>query len=103
MKFCLSLIFLNAIILYVKGKDSSDLFEEFLDKNLKEDLGLFPLNADKYQQNSNIIDNTKAELMKIMIQATSTIVENHVLYILDKTAKTNYIEQMASLIEKVNF
>ena len=103
MKLFLFLISLNAAILFVLGKDRSDLFEEFLDNNLKEHLGLFPLNIDKYHQNSNKIDNTQADIVKLMIQVTSKIVENHVFYILDKTSNTNYIEQMASLIERVEF
>lgn len=102
MKLFLFLISLNTILL-VLGKDHSDLFEEFLDNNLKEHLGLFPFNIDKYHQNSNQIDISQADIVRLMIEVTSKIVENHVFYILDKTSNTNYIEQMASLIEKVDY
>jgi len=100
MKFLLFLFFLNGFLL-IQGKDHSDLLEVLFDSNLNDQLDVFPFTLDKYQQNSNQIESNQAGMIKLMIQSTSLIVENHVFYILDKTAKTNYIEQMASLIEKV--
>lgn len=102
MKFFLYLFYFVGNLFFLFGKDEHfGLIESFLEKNIQEPLDFLPLNLDKYEQNSAEIDLNQATIIKNLIQTTSLIVENHVFYILDKTSKTNYIQQMASTIEKV--
>lgn len=105
MKFIVSLflIFLSSFLAREEKNEQAGMIESFLEKNIRDQLHILPLNIDKYQQNSDQIDLNQENLIKNIIQTTSLLVENHVFYILDKTTKTNYIEQMASMIEKVLF
>ena len=101
MKFLHLLIIIG--IIFVKGNNKATLLQVLLENNLRDQLDIFPFELDKYQQNTKIIDSNQADVIRLLIQTTSLIIENHSYYILEKTTKTSYIEKMAVLIEKVSF
>lgn len=53
------------------------------------------------QRNSELIVLNEKTIKKALFDTSSLILENHVLYILDLTEKTEYIEQISSLLDEI--
>ena len=56
---------------------------------------------EKYDENIKALDINEKNILEILMNSTSKVIENHIIFLLNDDDKIDYIEKFIETIEKV--